>query len=127
MRRTSATCASSSKPRNRYGDIATEDNYFQTIRYGWNSETPLAVLTDFEQFHVLDCRYKPDIDTALNRCVAKYHYTEYIDREKFAEIYWLFSREAVADGSLEKARQGTSQAARQSRPARPFPRRLPEH
>jgi type I restriction-modification system DNA methylase subunit len=85
-----------------HGDIATADNYFQTIRYAWNSETPLAVLTDFEQFHVLDCRYKPDIDTALYRQVAKYHYSEYIDHDKFAKIYWLFSREAVANSSLEK-------------------------
>ncbi|MGD0651422.1 MAG: TaqI-like C-terminal specificity domain-containing protein [Verrucomicrobiia bacterium] len=85
-----------------HGDIATPDNYFQTIRYGWNSQTPLAALTDFEQFHVLDCRYKPDAATALNRAVAKYHYSDYANRDKFAEIYWLFSREAVADGSLEK-------------------------
>jgi type I restriction-modification system DNA methylase subunit len=85
-----------------YGDLATADNYFQTIRYAWNSETPLAVVTDFQQFHVLDCRYKPDIATALNRYIAKYHYTDFLDSEKFAEIYWLFSREAVADGSLEK-------------------------
>ena len=83
-------------------DIATNENYFQLIRYGWNSETPLAVLTDFEQCHILDCRYKPDIETALNRAIAKYHYTDYIKRDKFAEIFWLFSREAVADGSLEK-------------------------
>jgi adenine-specific DNA-methyltransferase len=85
-----------------HGDLSTADNYFQTIRYGWNTETPLAVLTDFNQFHILDCRYKPDIATALHRRVAKYYYTEYLDRTKFAEIYWLFSREAVADGSLEK-------------------------
>ncbi len=85
-----------------HGDIATADNYFQTIRYGWNTETPLAVLTDFNQFHVLDCRYKPDIATALHRRVARYHYSEYFDRKKFAEIYWLFSHEAVADGSLGK-------------------------
>jgi adenine-specific DNA-methyltransferase len=32
-----------------HGDIATKENYFQAIRYGWNSETPLALLTDFEQ------------------------------------------------------------------------------
>jgi type I restriction-modification system DNA methylase subunit len=83
-------------------EIANKDNYFQLIRYGWNSETPLAALTDFEQFHVLDCRYKPDPDTALNRAVAKYHFSQYLQKEKFAEIYWLFSREAVADGSLEK-------------------------
>jgi hypothetical protein len=85
-----------------HGDIATADNYFQTIRYAWNSETPLAVLTDFNQLHVLDCRYKPDIATALYRHVGKYHHSEYTDPKKFAEIYWLFSREAVADGSLEK-------------------------
>ena len=100
--RTIALCASSLRPKKPHGRFATEDNYFQTIRYAWNSETPLAVLTDFEQFHVLDCRYMPDIDTALNRRIAKYYYSEYVDSEKFAEIYWLFSREAVADGSLEK-------------------------
>ena len=85
-----------------HGDIATADNYFQTIRYGWNNGTPLAVLTDFKQFHVLDCRYKPDIDRALHRHVARYHYSEYSDRKKLAEIYWLFSHEAIADRSLEK-------------------------
>lgn len=85
-----------------FAEMKTNENYFQLIRYSWNSETPLAVLTDFEQFHILDCRYKPDFDAALNRVVAKYHYTDYTKREKFAEIYWLFSREAVASGSLEK-------------------------
>jgi adenine-specific DNA-methyltransferase len=82
--------------------IGTKENHFQVIRYGWNSKTPLAVLTDFEQFHVLDCRYKPDISTALDRAVAKYHYSQYAERDMFAQIYWLFSREAVAAGSLEK-------------------------
>ena len=85
-----------------HGDIATKENYFQLIRYGWNSQTSLAVLTDFEQFHVLDCRYKPDLDTALNRYVARYHYSDYTNKKKFAEIYWLFSHEAVEGGSLEK-------------------------
>lgn len=85
-----------------YGDIATADNYFQTIRYGWNSQTPFAVLTDFKQFHVLDCRYKPDVMTGLYRAVAAYNYADFGYREKFAQIYWLFSHEAVAAGSLEK-------------------------
>lgn len=85
-----------------YGDIATATNYFQTIRYGWNAQTPLAILTDFEQFHVLDCRYKPDIDFALNCAVKTYHYSDYEKREEFAEIFYLFSREAIAAGSLEK-------------------------
>ncbi len=83
-------------------DIATRDNCFQLIRYGWNSGTPAAVLMDFEQLHILDCRYRPHMDTALSRTHAKYHYSEYTDRDKFAKIYWWFSHEAVADGSIEK-------------------------
>ena len=85
-----------------HGDIATADNYFQTIRYGWSSSTPVAVLHDFEQFGIVDCRYRPHIDTALAQNLRKYHFSHYEDPEKFAEIYWLFSREAVAGGSLEK-------------------------
>jgi len=83
-------------------DIGTKENYFQLIRYAWNSDTPLAVLTDFEQLHILYCRNKPDLETALHRAIMKYHYSDYSKREKFGEIYWLFSREAVADGSIEK-------------------------
>ena len=83
-------------------DIDTADKYFQTIRYGWSSQTPLALLTDFEHLRVLDCRYKPDIDSALQRAVKKFHYTEYADDEKFREIFYLFSRGAVLDGSLEQ-------------------------
>ena len=41
-------------------------SYFQTIRYGWNSHIPLSVLTDFEELRVLDCRYKPNIETVLH-------------------------------------------------------------
>ena len=85
-----------------HGDIATADNYFQTIRYGWSSSTPVAVLHDFEQFEILDCRYRPQVDSALAQNISKYHFSQYEDPDKFAEIYWLFSREAVANGSLEK-------------------------
>ena len=85
-----------------FADIATTDNYFQTIRYGWNSKTPIAVLFDFAQFEIVDCRFKPNLATALQRNLKKFHYTQFTDKEKFAEIYWLFSHEAVAAGSLEK-------------------------
>lgn len=85
-------------------NLATQDNYFQTARYGWSSSTPLAVLTDFRELHVLDCRYRPHIDTVLETAKSpfRYHYREFSDMEKFAELYWLISREAVANGSLEK-------------------------
>jgi hypothetical protein len=83
-------------------ELANKGNYFQVACYGWNSGTPLAVIHDFQQFHILDCRGKPKLETVLERAVATYHYDDYCNAEKFKEIYWLFSREAVAAGSLEK-------------------------
>jgi len=77
-------------------------HYFQTIKYGWNSGCPICVLTDFEEFVIIDCRQKPDIKYALNGKHKTYRYTDYTNSEKFAEIYWLFSREAVANNSLQK-------------------------
>lgn len=85
-----------------HGDIATKDNYFQINVYGWGSQTPIGVLNDFEQFEIVDCRYKPNIDTSITQDIRKYRLDDYEDAEKFAEIYWLFSHEAVASGSLEK-------------------------
>ncbi|MGI8786970.1 MAG: Eco57I restriction-modification methylase domain-containing protein [Pyrinomonadaceae bacterium] len=82
-------------------NLDNADDYFQTIRYGWSSNTPLAVLTDFEQFRVIDCRYKPNIKTAENFALKKFSYREYADEAKFREIYHLFSRESVNSGSLE--------------------------
>ena len=83
-------------------DLTNKDYYFQTARYGWNATTPVAVLTDFEEFHIVDCRFRPSIDDALNYKLKKFHYSDYADKEKFSEIYWLFSHEAVANGSIEK-------------------------
>lgn len=82
-------------------NLDNADDYFQTIRYGWSSNTPIAVLTDFEQFRVIDCRYKPNIKTAENFALKKFDYREYADEAKFREIYHLFSREDVINGSLE--------------------------
>jgi adenine-specific DNA-methyltransferase len=89
-----------------HGDIATPDNYFQATRYGYGSGNPLAILTDFQHFHILDCRYRPDIETATYRGIAKYHYSQYTDALEFAKIYWLFSREALVGGSIEKYAAG---------------------
>jgi adenine-specific DNA-methyltransferase len=79
-----------------------EQHYFQTIRYGWNAGCPISVLTDFEEFVIVDCRAKPNIKYALNGQHKSFKYTDYANKEKFAEIYWLFSREAVANKSIEK-------------------------
>ena len=85
-----------------YHDLENKDYFFQTVRYGWNANTPIAVLTDFEEFIILDCRYRPDIKDILNFKVKSFHYSDYADEEKFKEIYFLFSRESVANSSIEK-------------------------
>ena len=85
-----------------HGEFGSADNYFQALRYGWGSKTPLVVLTNFDEFHILDSRYKPHIGDTLSRVVKKFSCADYADSEKFAEIYWLFSREAVASNSLTK-------------------------
>lgn len=78
------------------------DAHFQTLRYGYSAKTPLAVLTDFEQIRVLDCRRRPHPDTALDQTYKSWHYTEFRDSAKFAEFYWLFSRQAHLDGSYQR-------------------------
>ncbi len=82
--------------------LSDPDDYFQAIRYGWNANTPIVILTDFEEFHIIDSRFKPDIDTALNKKLQYFHYSEYADKENFAEIYYLLSRQAVGNNSIEK-------------------------
>lgn len=83
-------------------DLENKDYFFQTVSYGWNANTPIAVLTDFEEFIILDCRFRPDINDIINHKLKSFHYTDYADEEKLKEIYYLFSREAVAYNSLEK-------------------------
>lgn len=82
-------------------DIATPDNCFQAIRYSWPKGVPISVLMDFNTLHLIDSRYRPNINTATSRVVRTWHYTDYAKEKQFAEIYWLLSREAVASGSIE--------------------------
>lgn len=83
-------------------DLYNRDDYFQTIMYGYNSQTPIAILTDFEELHVVDTRYKTTIETALSRRVKQYHYSDYLKEDVFAEIYFLFSRESVSKNSIHQ-------------------------
>ncbi|MBD0352957.1 MAG: hypothetical protein ICV65_17590 [Flavisolibacter sp.] len=59
--------------------LKNPDHYFQTIRYGWNANTPVAILTDFEEFHVIDCRSKPDIRYVFNGQHKEYRFIDYTD------------------------------------------------
>jgi adenine-specific DNA-methyltransferase len=81
--------------------ISTPDNCFQAIRYSWPREIPITVLTDFCSIHVLDCRFRPSIDSATRRIVRTWKYSDLEDKKDFTEPYWLFSREAIESGSIE--------------------------
>lgn len=88
------------KPSRKLGDA---EAYFQTVRYGYNAGTPVCVLTDFEEFHILDCRYEPNINKSFPAAqIRAFHYKDYLDAEKFGYIYWLFSREAIEAGKLKE-------------------------
>lgn len=78
------------------------ESHFQLLRYGYSANTPLAILTDFEQILVLDSRRKPHPESALDHVWKSWQYTQFRDPAKFAEFYWLFSREAHADGSYQR-------------------------
>lgn len=78
------------------------DYYFQTIMYGACTGCPITVLTDFHELHILDSRYIPKINTVFIGEHKQYIYTQYADKNTFAEIYYLLSRESVADNSILK-------------------------
>ena len=83
--------------------IVLEDNhdyYLQTHKYGWNAQVPISILTDFEEFIIIDCRSKPNIKYSSNTAIRKYKYTDFTDIDKFKEIYYLFSKEAVIENSI---------------------------
>ncbi len=86
---------------------------FQLRRYGFTTKLPLSVLSDFEEFAVYDCRFKPvKTDSAAVGRILYIHYTEYATR--WHEIAAVFSREAVLKGSFDKfaessrAKRGTA-------------------
>ncbi len=74
---------------------------FQVRRYAWSAKLPLSITTDFEEFAVYDCRYKPRRGDKASVARIKYiYFTEYA--EKWDEIASVFSREAVLQGSFDK-------------------------
>ncbi len=89
------------------------DAAFQARRYGWSAKVPVAVLTDFEQLAVYDCRLKPKHGDApaVNR-VRLYSYQQFAD--KWDDIAGILSRQAVMKGSFDqfvessRAKKGTA-------------------
>ena len=83
-------------------DLNNAEDYFQLVRYGYGASTPIGALTNFDEFHIIDCRYQPHIEKSYPSAQIKvYTYKDYLDKEAFGYIYWLFSREAVEAGKLK--------------------------
>lgn len=74
---------------------------FQLRRYAWSSKLPLSILTNFAEFAVYDCRFKPSQSDRPTRARVMYlRYTEYPQR--WGEIEGLFSLEAVLRGAFDR-------------------------
>ena len=86
---------------------------FQLRRYGFTTKLPLSILSDFEEFAVYDCRFKPvKTDSAATGRILYIPFTEYATR--WHEIVAIFSKDAVLKGSFDKfaesskAKRGTA-------------------
>lgn len=73
----------------------------QIKRYTWNAGLPIGILTDFEELAIYEPKVTPKEhhDASIDR-MEYYEYTDYVD--KWDEIYNLFSKDAVINGSLDK-------------------------
>src|SRR5947209_4268788 len=62
---------------------------FQLRRYAWSAKLPLSILTDFEEFAIYDCRFKPDQSDKAT--AARIMYLPYTDYPKQWDEYfeWL--------------------------------------
>jgi len=75
---------------------------FQLRRYGWSGNLAVSILTNFTDLIIYDCSVRPLENDPANKAVgAHFHYTEYAER--FEEIYWLISKEAVVSGAFAEA------------------------
>jgi len=79
---------------------------YQLRRYSWSVKLPLGVLTDFEEFAVYDCRQRPrPSDKAAVGRIMYFTFDQY--RDRFDEIYTVFAKESVQQGSFDRYAQET--------------------
>ena len=86
---------------------------YQLRRYAWSAKLPLSILTDFEEFAVYESKTRPKKnDRASNGRICYFTYKDYVD--KWDQIYNIFSKEAVLNGSFDnyveskRKKRGTS-------------------
>lgn len=78
----------------------------QAARYGWYAGLPIVALHNFVELLVVDSRFRSDANSVLQRVVHRFDLTSLRKSVEFDHLYWLFSREAVCNGSIEKFTAG---------------------
>lgn len=80
---------------------------FQAKSYAWsfskrNNRAPFCVLTDFEEFRFYKALDKPNYNRPKRGLIESFSfvYTDYLDA--FDSLWEVFSRDAVAEGSLDQ-------------------------
>jgi len=83
-------------------DIAShKESIFQAKSYAWSSQIPFAILTNFEQIRLFDATIKPYNSEPLKGVIPDFDLRFEDYESQWDIIENTFSREAVANGSLE--------------------------
>lgn len=88
--------------------------YYQLRRYAYSAKLPLSIVTDFEEFVIVDCRAKPAAsDKASTGRIRYWRCEEYLDH--LEELIDTFSPEGIKKGGLDRlatsarAKRGTGE------------------
>lgn len=77
------------------------DPYYQLRRYAYSAKLSLSIVTDFEEFAIVDCRAKPSPkDKASTGRIRYWRYEEY--PAHLDELLETFSPEGIKKGGLDK-------------------------
>ena len=82
--------------------IKSESAYLQIKQYAQKAYLPISILTDFEQFHIIDCRAKISKANVMGGDNKEFYFTDFRERKKFDFVFNLLSRDAVYNGSIEQ-------------------------
>ena len=74
---------------------------YQLRRCAWSAKLPLSILTDFEEFAAYDCLQRPRLDDKPG--VGRIIYLTFDQYpERFDDIYGVFGKEPVLQGSFDR-------------------------
>ena len=79
---------------------------FQVRSYAWSANVPCSFASNFEQFVIFDCRFKPNHTQAANYGAINLHSSEYI--ENFDILYEHLYRDNIKANKLEQLYSSTA-------------------